>query len=65
MVVKAKAYFYKGELTVICPNCLARLTLPGRAENTIACKECGNPFEIAIPDVREVESEPLHGVFAG
>jgi transcription initiation factor IIE alpha subunit len=51
MAVKARAYFDRGELTFVCPNCLAKLTLPEGTETSSLCQECGELVEIDQTDV--------------
>ena len=51
MAAKAKAYFKGGEITVVCPHCLAKSTFPDwGGMYTYICDKCGEAVEVEKTD---------------
>jgi hypothetical protein len=51
MAAKAKAHFEGGEITVVCPHCLAKSTFPDwGGMYSFICDECGELVEVEKPD---------------
>jgi hypothetical protein len=50
MAAKARAYFESGEITFVCPHCLAKSAFPGGGIYSFICDECGELVEVEKPD---------------